>query len=327
MQAGSLVRRGTVVVEEALLPALSAPGQVLVRNLVSTVCGSDVHIVFGDDIPPDDRKPGYPGHESVGVVVESSDPSFTPGDLVLAVPPLRYAGGFAEYQLLPSRYAILLPPGSSPEHVILAQQLGTVIYGMKRFWPGAGHGTAVVLGAGPVGLCFTRLCRLAGFPSVITSDLHPDRLDVAAAMGATMTVQATGDSVVEAVHAATGGAGAALVVEAAGTDVTRLQAIACVGLDGVIGMFGLPEGPELTVPFETLFRQRPRVEFCWDAQSEPGHDSFHAAIDAIADGRVDATLLAPRLWPVTQLAETLEAARTARAGHVKFGVRFGGTDG
>jgi threonine dehydrogenase-like Zn-dependent dehydrogenase len=209
-----------MVVEEVPIPVLSEPGQVLIQNLVSTICGSDVHNIFGEDPPPAERNPGYPGHEAVGVVTASSDPSFTAGDLVLAVPPLRYAGGFAEYQLLPSRHAIPLPPDSSPEQAILAQQLGTVIYGMKRFWPGAGHGTAVVLGAGPVGLFFTRLCRLAGFTSVITSDLHPDRLDVAAAMGATSTVLATGDAVVEAVHDATGGAGAALVVEAAGTDVT-----------------------------------------------------------------------------------------------------------
>jgi threonine dehydrogenase-like Zn-dependent dehydrogenase len=91
-------------------------------------------------------------------------------------------------------------------------------------------------------------------------------------------------------------------------------------------MFGLPEGPELTVPFEALFRRRVRIEFCWDAQSEPGHASFHAAVEALADGRVDATLLAPRLWPATQLAEALAAARTAPAGPVKFGVRFDAMD-
>lgn len=320
METGLLTSQGVMAVVEAPTPSVTGPGQVLVRNLVSTICGSDVHVVY-DSLVTDTHRPGYPGHESVGVVVETSDPAFAADDLVLAVPNLLHAGGFAAYQLLPSSLVILLPPGTDPATAVLAQQLGTTIFGMTRFWPGPGEGTAVVLGAGPVGLCFTWLCRSAGFEDVIVSDLHPHRLEVAMAMGATRGVLAAGDAAVDAVHEVAP-EGARLVIEAAGRDVTRVQAVHCVAVDGRIGMFGMPEGAELTLPFETLFRRKPTVEFCWDAQAEPAHASFRKAWEAIRTAHFDPTPLLPRLFPLAELPEALEAARTAVPGHVKFGVRF-----
>ncbi len=320
MQTGLLTSRGVMAVVEAPTPSVTGPGQVLVRNLVSTICGSDVHVVYASPVT-DAHRPDYPGHESVGVIVESSDPAFAEDDLVLAVPNLLHAGGFAPYQLLPSSLVVQLPPGTDPATAVLAQQLGTTVFGMKRFWPGPGEGTAVVLGAGPVGLCFTWLCRSAGFENVVVSDLHPHRLEVATAMGATLGVLAAGDAVVDAVHEVAP-EGARLVVEAAGKDVTRVQAVHCVAVEGRIGMFGMPEGAEMTLPFETLFRRKPTVEFCLDAQAEPAHPSFREAWDAIRTRRIDPTPLRPRLFPLAELPVALEAARNALPGHVKFGVRF-----
>jgi L-iditol 2-dehydrogenase len=320
VEAALLVRSGSMTRGTVERPVVTGPGQVLVRNLVSTICGSDVHLVFHSPVAEENR-PGYPGHEAVGVVAESSDPEMPEGQLVLAVPNLAHAGGFAEYQLLPSSMVIPLPHQTEPEVAVLAQQLGTTIFGMKRFWRGQGNGGAVVLGAGPVGLCFTRLCRLAGFEEVIVSDLHAHRLEAAKAMGATTTVLAEGDAVLDVVRAVTG-EGARLVVEAAGTDVTRVQAIHCVAVDGRIGMFGMPSAPEMTLPFEALFRKKPTVEFAWDAQAEPGHASFREAWDALRTGRVDSAPLRPRLWPLHQISTALDAARSARPGHVKFGIRF-----
>ncbi|MDP9461904.1 MAG: zinc-binding dehydrogenase [Actinomycetota bacterium] len=230
MQTGLLTSKGVMEIVEVTTPSVTGPGQVLVRNLVSTICGSDVHVVFDSPVT-DAHRPGYPGHESVGVVVESSDPAFAEDDLVLAVPNLLHAGGFAPYQLLPSSLVIPLPRGTDPATAVLAQQLGTTIFGMKRFWPGPGEGTAVVLGAGPVGLCFTWLCRSAGFENVVVSDLHPHRLEVATAMGATVGVLAAGDAVVDAVHEVAA-EGARLVVEAAGKDATRVRAVHCVAVNG-----------------------------------------------------------------------------------------------
>ena len=62
-------------------------GQVLVQMQYASVCGSDVHAVFDGFHNPDSvGRPGYPGHEGVGVVVESRSELFPPGTPVLTVP-------------------------------------------------------------------------------------------------------------------------------------------------------------------------------------------------------------------------------------------------
>ncbi len=87
-------------------------------------------------------------------------------------------------------------------------------------------------------------------------------------------------------------------------------------------MFGLPSGPELTVPFERMFRRKPTVEFCYGAQAEPGHTSFSEALQAIVTGRVDTAPLQLQLWPFEQLPAALRLAAADAPGVVKAGVRF-----
>lgn len=324
MLAAVMVPGIGTTIEDVAAPAVTGAAQVLVRNVVSTICGSDVHVASHGHPDADGAPPGFPGHESVGVVEDSSDAAFRPGDLVLCVPDLRHAGGFAEYQLLPGRFVVPLPAGTTPERAVLAQQLGTAIFAMKRFWPAGvadpSAAAAVVLGAGPVGLFFTALARGVGFPTVITSDLHEHRVEAARQMGATVAVTAVGNAVVDAVAGHTDD-GALLVVEAAGTDATRVQAVDCVALDGRIGMFGMPSGARTVLPFERLFRRRPTVEFQWGAQAEPGHASFLAALRLIDDGAVDTEPLRTTLLAPQQLPQALELAR-AGTPVIKTGIRF-----
>ncbi|MBI3428628.1 MAG: zinc-binding dehydrogenase [Actinobacteria bacterium] len=321
MKAAFLVSKGVVEIRDVPKPTISEPNQVLIKNKLSTICGSDTHVVW--DTKPESwwKTPGYPGHESVGVVEKSTDPSLQIGDLVLCVPNLKHAGGFAEYQLLPSSLVISIPSDSKVEMIILAQQLGTVIYGMKRFHATVGNGTVAILGAGPVGLFFTSLCKLAGFKEIIVSDLHLHRLAVAKQMGATKTVLAKDDAVVDAVRKMTED-GAWLVIDAAGKDVTRIQCIHCVATSGRIGYFGMPEGPDMTLPFEKLYRRKPTVEFSWDAQAEPGHASFREALEAIRSGRVDVSPITVKVWPLEELSDALHAVHNSEEGFVKAGIGF-----
>lgn len=321
MKAAFLVSKGVVEIRDVPKPSTSESNQVLIKNKLSTICGSDTHVVW--DTKPESwaETPGYPGHESVGVVEESTDPAIQVGNLVLCVPNLKYAGGFAEYQLLPSSLIIPIPSDVNVKKIILAQQLGTVIYGMKRFHATVGNGTAAILGAGPVGLFFTSLCKLAGFKEIIVSDLHPHRLEVAKQMGATKTVLATNGAVVDTVQKMTED-GAWLVIDAAGKDVTRIQCIHCVALSGRIGYFGMPEGPDMTLPFEKLYRRKPTLEFSWDAQAEPGHTSFREALEAIQSGRIDVSPITMKIWPLEELSQALHAAHNSDEGFIKAGIGF-----
>ena len=290
MKASRLVEPGRIECEDVPEPTLDdvAEPAVLVRTLRASICGSDVHTVFHHLYPGAFPAPaGYPGHEAVSEVVGSTAPAFSPGDRVLCVPdPLR-STAFAELQLIPPAYLVTLPSDSGLE-LVLAQQLGTVIYALRRFWPaGRGEGaTVAVLGAGSAGLFFTQLLRQAGFDRVVVSDGHEHRRAAARRVGAD-EVAAAGE-LSAAVKDLTGGQGADLVVEAAGYDVARAEAIDALRVDGRLGLFGLPESPgDAPVPFNLLFRKRATVELVWDAQHEPELASFRQALDALHEGTID----------------------------------------
>ena len=315
MTAACLAGPGEIGVGRFPVPDLQ-PGEVLVRTRLAAICGSDLHVVFGGHGPglfP--GPPGYPGHESVGEVLESRSERCRAGDLVLALPAGVAGRSFAERQAVPDAQLVPLAAGADVAAMLMAQQLGTVIFALKRFWPGPPAETAVVIGAGAAGLHFTQLLARAGFGRVVVSDRHAHRLAAARALGATATVLAPAESVVEATLDLTGGRGAELVVEAAGHDATRAQAMLAVANAGRVGLFGLPEGSgDMALPFAEVFRRRPTIEISVGAQAEPGLASFREAVDRIARGDVDVSGLATHRFDIEELPDAFATAREPGAG-------------
>lgn len=302
-------------------PALGAAPAVLLRTLRASICGSDAHMVFGGiGVSGYPCPAGAPGHEAVAEVVDSTAPGFAAGDRVLAVPDPPTARAFAEYLLVPPEFLVPLP-ADAPLESVLAQQLGTVVFALRRFWPGPPAGTALVLGAGSAGLFFLQLLRRAGFERVLVTDLDPDRLARAARLGAAVTARA-GDAAAVTLEA-TGGRGADLVVEAAGHDDARAEAIHAVAVAGRIGLFGMPERKGMApLPFDVLFRRRPTIEVAWGAQYEPGLTSFRTALRLIADGAVDIRGLTTHVEPIERIGAALDRAAARREGALKVAIDF-----
>lgn len=325
MRAAQVVAPARVEVGQFPEPE-PGPGQVLVRMRHASICGSDVHVVFDGFAPPEllPERPGFPGHEGVGEVLESRSPAFAAGDRVLTVPPPSEAACFAELQVVSDASLVGLPAAGEVSRLMMAQQLGTTIYAFRHFWPPAGAGVAVVIGAGSAGLFFLQQLRLAGCGTVIVADREPARLEVARELGAAACVHAPGESVVEATLDLTGGAGADLVIEAAGYDACRRQAVEAVRARGQVGCFGFPERPgDAPFPVEAAFRKSAAVLFCVDAQHEPGLRSFREAVDAIETGRVEVGYcLGPR-FPLERVPEALEQARDRGRGAVKLTIDLG----
>jgi L-iditol 2-dehydrogenase len=177
---------------------------------------------------------------------------------------------------------------------------------------------AAVIGAGSAGLFFVQQLRRRRFEQLIVSDLEPARLEIARELGADVIVHAPRESVVEACLDLSGGEGADLVIEAAGYDVCRSQAIDSVRENGRLGFFGFPERRgDAPFPMDRAFRKAPTIEFNVGTQREPGLRSFREAVAAIAEGRVEVGyLLAPTLR-IEQAPEALALARERRGGAVK----------
>src|SRR4029077_6660371 len=190
-------------------------GEALIRITLTTICGTDVHIVRGE-YPV---RPGLTiGHEPVGVIAELGAglaDLFAVGDRVIAgaIAPcgqcfyclngaLSQCGGalggwkfgntingaWAEYLLVPDAKANLapIPHGLNDEDVLLCPDIfSTGLAGAERANIKVGDSVAV-FAQGPIGLCATLGAKLRGAAVIIAIDRNRDRLAIAKHFGATV---------------------------------------------------------------------------------------------------------------------------------------------
>lgn len=253
---------GSVYVGTVPDPVLPGPDGAIVQVSTAAICGSDLHFYEGD----------YPlagpvslGHEAVGTVVEAGPDVRTVkvGDRVLVSSvagcghcvgcdtrdpitclsgPLIFGAGAlggaqAELLAVPSADFQLfrVPDGIDTEAaLLLTDNLATGWAAAQRAQipPGA---TVVVLGLGAVGLCALRSAIAQGAGEVFAVDPVAGRRDIATADGATaITPEQIG-----LVHEATGGRGAASVIDAVGNDTTMTTALTCVRAGGTVSVVGV----------------------------------------------------------------------------------------
>lgn len=317
MRACTVVAPGQVCLADLPVPEPGS-GEVLIRTIASAICASDFHTLDHGipGLPRGDGPSDRIGHESIGTVVESRSARFAPGERVLIAPTLEYGRAFAEYQAVPDRYLLALPAEPDAVHLLMGQQLGTVIYAMKSFLGPCTPDCAVVFGLGPAGLNFVQYLRHLGVATIIGVDRHAWRLRAAAEMGARYTVDAKTVEPVSAIEALTAGRFADLVVEAAGSNVTRRQAAQSVAHGGRIGFFGIPDDcePDFAFPFGEVFRRMPTIAMAVNAQDEPGLSSFEEAVRLISTGRMQPDALVSHHFELGDIAAALRAARIPEPG-------------
>lgn len=329
MRAGQLVEIGRVEFVEAPIDP-PQPGELLVASRFSSICGSDLHgVQYGVELPPGPWAPGYPGHEGIGHVVESQADGFEEGDLVLAVPNAAIGRCMAEYQRLQAVTAVKLPRSLDAntdlplEEVLMAQQLGTVIFALRRYPTDVAGKTVVILGQGSAGLFFSYLLKAAGAARVIVADLSAHRLALSPGFGADIMLHAGVDDVRAAVMDLTGGLGADYTVEAVGTRATLAQSIELASPDSKLLWFGLPDAKEpVPISFQKFFRKRLTAQTVYGAQHEPGLVSFRVALDMIARRAINVRPLLSHVLPIEQVGHAFELAHSREDGAVKVSVKF-----
>ncbi|MGD9750851.1 MAG: zinc-binding dehydrogenase [Acidimicrobiia bacterium] len=325
MRAGRLVELGRVEFEEAPIDPPQA-GELLVHSRFASICGSDLHgVQYGVELPPPPWPPGYPGHEGIGHVVESRAEGFEEGDLVLAVPNAAIGRCMAEYQRLQAVTAVKIDAAIDVplQQLLMAQQLGTVIFALRRYPTDVAGKTVVVLGQGSAGLFFTHLLKKAGAARVIVADLSDARLAISPHFGADVMINAATDDVRAAVLDLTGGKGADHLVEAVGTRQTLALSIELVAPDTKMLWFGLPDTADsVPISFQKFFRKRLTAQTVYGAQFEPGLVSFRVALDQIVRGDIDVTPLLSHVLPVEQVSKAFELAHSRDENAIKVSVSF-----
>lgn len=313
MRAVQYVAPGCVEVVDAPEPAVG-DGEALVRIRHAAICGSDLHWLHDTHARQFPYPPGGTGHECVGTVVRAGPVGPVEGSAVLIIPTANVA--FADYVSPPASRLIPLPDLLPSEHAVLAQQLGTVIFCVRKLTNVLDR-RVVVVGQGPAGLLFTALLHAMGAREVIGVDLVEARLTVARRLGAALTIQAEREDPVSILMDHTGGMGADLVVEAVGKAETIDTAVALARTGGEVALFGVPKQATLSVNVDVLLRKNARLITSVEAQGERDLRSFRLAVRMIADGRIDVAPLVSHVLPVEEAPTAFDLALTRRDGAVK----------
>ena len=302
-----------------------ADGMVLCETRLASICGSDIHVVYmgytgyASDFP---LPHGHPGHEGLGEVIDGGGTGFEPGERVLTVPNISIARTFAGRQLLDPRYLARLPDGAPDSHLLMAQQLATVVFSCERL-PDVEGATVAVIGQGSAGLFHNFMLRRLGAGRIIAIEPVSERRELSAHFGADDALDAAGDRATEAVMDLTSGAGADLVVEAVGSAETLNQAMSMARTWGRVQAFGLPPGMG-HVPFDwdVFFRRRLTLNSTFGSQDEPGLPAVHRALGLIADGEIDVAPIVTHSVPIWRIDEAFELAASRADGAIKVSLTF-----
>lgn len=316
MPAAVVTALRTIVYRDVPVPEPER-GKVLVRMVMASICGTDLHYVYHGwprgNFP---LEPGEPGHEGIGTVVDGGGTEFKEGELVLTVPNIWQARSFATHQSIPPHFLLALPKGPDVAHLLMAQQLGTVIFAAQKLPPLEGK-TVVVIGQGSAGLFHDYWLRRLGAGRVITVEPNRDRREAGYALDIDQAIDVTGGAAVDAVRDLTGD-GADVVVEAVGGIGTLNDAVQMVRPLGHIHLFGLPTAHE-PVPFDlsSFFLKRLDLRTTFGAQDEPGLPAFKHAVDLIVGGDIDMAPFVTHRLPLERVQEAFDLAQEPTEGALK----------
>jgi 2-desacetyl-2-hydroxyethyl bacteriochlorophyllide A dehydrogenase len=298
--------------------------QVVIAIKACSICGSDLHIYKGKH--PSAPLPVSLGHELAGDVIRigSKVNSVRTGDRVTVEPVIACGacpscqrgeygycdnlsyhyrqgqGAMADYFVVDQRYVYKLPVGMSYEAGALIEPLAVAVHAIKRAKIGLGDKVAII-GAGPIGILVGAACKAAGAREIIVADIADVRLEMAAAMGATRTVNSSQESVVDVVRQLTGGRGIGRSFECVGSEKTFEQSMRCLCKGGIATIVGIFEQPTIQIPVTLFVSQEITVQgaqgYCWDFETA-------LALSSVIDlGR-----LVSHVFPLDEVDKALKVA-------------------
>ncbi len=284
------------------------PQDVLVQVAACGICGSDVHGYDGASgrrIPPI-----VMGHEAAGTIaaVGAEVKGYVVGDRVtfdstvycgtckfcqrgevnlcddrqvvgVSCGDYRRAGAFAEYVAVPERILYKLPDGLAFADAATLEAVSVALHGVAVAELQGGE-TALVIGAGMIGLLLLQAARVAGCSKVYVADIDESRLALAKQLGADETFLASEAELVAAVLKATGGVGVDVAFEAVGRTETVNGAIDCVRKGGKVSLVG-NIAREVTMPLQKVVTRQIRLQGSCSSAGE-----YPQAMELLSSGKI-----------------------------------------
>lgn len=321
MRALVLTRNKHLELTDYPIP-VPGPGEVLIKVAACGICGSDVHGYDGSSgrrIPPI-----VMGHEAAGTVADlgAGISRFKVGDRVtfdstiycgqcaycargeinlcdnrkvVGVSCGEYArdGAFAEFVAVPERIMYALPATMAFPEAAMLEAVSVAIHAVRVARLKGGE-TALVVGAGMIGLLTLQAALAAGCSRVFIADIDSSRLEMAATLGATAIIAKSGEALAQECLALTGGFGADVVFEAVGREQTIAASVDSVRKGGTVVLIGNIT-PTVAIPLQKVVSREIRLQGTAASAGE-----YPQAIELISTGKIN---VRPLISSVAPLAE------------------------
>ncbi|MDE3194992.1 MAG: zinc-binding dehydrogenase [Acidobacteriota bacterium] len=345
MHANVFRAPGQFGLEEKVIPK-PGPGDAVVQVRLTTICGTDVHIVKGE-YPV---RPGLTlGHEMTGVIHELGVgvEGYKIGQRVLcgAVTPCGQCepclsgntsqcdgalGGWklgntidgvqAGYVLIPHAQANLaiIPDDLADEQVLLLSDIASTGFSAAERGRIRLGDNVAIFAQGPIGLCATAGAKLMGAAEIVVVDPEPRRLRMAEQMGATVTLAAE-PGVAEHIRQLTGGRGVDVAIEALGTQETFENALRCLRPGGTLSSVGVYEG-HLSIPADAL-KAGLADETIVTTLCPGGKERMARLMRLVRSHRIDLRPLLTHMFTLDRIAEAYKLFSAREHGVLKVAIR------
>ena len=306
--------------ELAELPAPSpAPDEVLIRVAACGICGSDVHGYDGSSgrrIPPI-----VMGHEAAGIIasIGNAVKNFVPGDRVtfdstvycgecpncrrgnvnlcdrrqvlgVSCGDYRRAGAFAEFVSVPARILYRLPDSFPFAEAAMLEAVAVAIHGVNLVQLTA-DSTALVVGAGTIGILTLQALRAASCSKVFVTDVDTQRLALAKKLGAT-EILLSDDSLLPKILERTNNEGVDVALECVGRNETVAVSIDATRKGGTVVLVG-NIAPNVNLPLQKVVSRQIRLQGSCASAGE-----YPQAIEWMASGKIQVKPLITAIAPL-----------------------------
>lgn len=344
----ALVFRGPnqIGIEQVSIPK-PGPGEAVIRVTLTTICGTDLHILKGE-YPV---KPGLViGHEPVGVIHQlgAGVTDYELGERVLvgAITPCGQCnyclsgnwsqcggpiggwkfgntinGSQAEYLLVPNAQANLakIPDDLSDEQVVLLADIASTGISAAESGDIKIGDTVAIFAQGPIGLCASAGAKLKGAALIIAVESDPVRAAMSKRMGADVVVDHTKTNAVEEITGMTNGKGVDVAIEALGTQTTFECALRVLRAGGTLSSLGVYSG-KLSVPLEPfaagLGNHKIITTLC-----PGGKERMRRLMELVRHGRLDLRPLLTHTFSLDRIVDAYQLFGQRGDGVIKVAIR------
>lgn len=310
------------------------PHELVLEVTACGICGSDLHASEIHDtsagmhpLPPRTVM----GHEFAGRVVAAGvqvREAWPEGTRVTALPfiscgdcatcragrrdrcphgaPLglgRIPGAYAQFVRVGAYETLRLPENVDDRVAATVEPVAVGLHAVNVARPARGE-SALVLGAGPIGLAVALWCRFFGMRHVVVTDLVPARLERAAEIGATGTVDASGGDTIARVKELAGER-PTVVFDCVGVPGSQQLAMDYAPMEGRIVVAGVCMQPDRILPVKAVTKEL-QVNYVYAYRRE----DFVFAIDMLGAERIDPRPMISDVVGFDAFAQTFEALKT-----------------